>query len=275
MKTESSQKLTGGYAFLWRLLNGPHFIRQGFASSLTAALYVAQKKRLHKRIKTLFPEFSPQEIKRTAKSSTRDSCTQIMNMLAIADCQYRIEGLELLPVAGAQGAVFASLHLGQTEAPTYAIKQQGYDVCTIIGAGDNNPQLHALGAAMLEAIGLPYVTKGKGILFELIAKLRKSHCVFVHSDLRDKGLETEFMGQKTTVPQTAASLAVLARVPLFFVYGVQQENEVVIYIDKLAAPEELARLEIPREEFITLLTRRVVSKMEQVIRSYPDRWLWL
>lgn len=275
MKTESSQKLRGIYAFLWRILNGPVFIRRSFAAALASLLYLAQKKRLHKRIHTLFPAFDKQKAGGIAKASTRDSCRQIMDMLVIPDMPYRIEGLELLPPAGEQGAVFASLHLGQTEAPTYAIKQQGYEVCTIIGAGEDNPQLHHLGAAMLEAVDLPYLTKGKGILFELIARLRKKQCVFVHCDLRDQGLETTFMGQQTTFPQTAASLAVLARVPLYFIYGIEQESETVIYIEKLAVPEEIAQLEIPREEAITLFTQRVISKMEQVICTYPERWLWL
>lgn len=271
----SAEKLTGGYKLLWRVLNAPKPIRSGFSRSISSLLYLAQKKRLHKRIQTIFPDYDANQVKRVAKDSTRFACAEIINMLQIPVENYRLEGAELLPEAGTQGAVFASVHIGQTEAPTYAIQQLGHEVCTIIGAGDDNPQLHHLGAAMLEQTGLPYLTKNKGILFDLIAKLRKKHCVFIHSDLRDKGPEVEFLGQKTTVPQTAASLAVLAKVPLYFIYAVREQDELVVHIEKLADADEVQRLQMPRDEALKEFTQRVVNHMEQVIRRYPQYWLWL
>ncbi|WP_420589364.1 lysophospholipid acyltransferase family protein [Bacterioplanoides sp.] len=271
----SSEKLTGGYKLLWRVLNAPKPIRSGFSRSISSLLYLAQKKRLHKRVQTIFPQYDASQVKAVAKDSTRFACDEIINMLQIPAENYRVVGAELLPEAGTQGAVFASVHIGQTEAPTYAIQQLGHEVCTIIGAGDDNPQLHHLGAAMLEQTGLPYLTKNKGILFDLIAKLHKKHCVFIHSDLRDKGPEVEFLGQKTTVPKTAASLAVLAKVPLYFIYGIREQDELVVYIDKLADVDEVQGLQMPREEALSLLTQRLVESMEQVIRRYPQYWLWL
>ncbi|MGY0217925.1 lysophospholipid acyltransferase family protein [Endozoicomonadaceae bacterium StTr2] len=275
MNVPSAEKLSGFYAFSWRLLHAPAPLRKLFANGLSGLLYLTQKKRLHKRVQTIFPEYDQQQVKQVAKRSTYSACTEILKTLEISTGKYRLVGAELLPEAGTQGAIFASLHIGQTEAPTFAIQQQGYEVCTIIGAGNNNPQLHHLGAAMLEKTGLPYLTKKKGILFELLAKLRKKQCVFIHSDLRDKGPEVDFLGQKTTVPQTAASLAVLAKAPLFFIYGVPEKDELVIYIEKLAEANEASILGISREEALSLFTQRVVNSMEKTIRRYPEYWLWL
>ena len=49
----------------------------------------------------------------------------------------------------------------------------------------------------------------------------------------------------------------------------------MVHIEKLADADEVQRLQMPRDEALKEFTLRVVNHMEQVIRRYPQYWLWL
>ncbi|BBB22982.1 hypothetical protein CVPH_1043 [Abyssogena phaseoliformis symbiont OG214] len=119
------------------------------------------------------------------------------------------------------------------DGTAYALKQSGVKVCTMIGAGNQAPSLHQLGLRTLQYLDIPYVKKSKNTFFQLAHVLNQGQSVFIHSDLKNEGLEVSFLGFQTTIPKTAASLSILAKKPLYFIYllPVKNNNEYVVNIE--------------------------------------------
>ena len=268
-------QLKGRYLFLWRLLNSPYWIRKPLSVLATLLIYGFYRKRLYERIFDVLPDLTKKQIRGVAWGSTKDVCFHMINVMSAPQYKYVIEGENLLSQISKTGAIFASLHIGQVEAPTFAIQRKGYQVCTVIGEGRASPQLNCLGRAIFEKLNVPYLIRGKDVFFKLIGKLRRKESVFIHSDLRGKGLELEFLGKQTTVPKTAAALAVLTKSPLFFTYSIQDKEQVTVYVESLATEEEVNSQQEDREVLVNLLTKRMVLCMERVIKQHPKRWCWL
>lgn len=267
-------KLKGLYRFCWVLANSPAFVRKIASKSIAAILFLVLKKRLYQRISLAFPDMNQQKVKRIAKTFIFSSCHELASMLDLPIEKFEYEGLELLSDAKSKGAVFASMHMGQTEAPTYAIQKLGFDVCTIIGEGKRNHQMNLLGTSLLDRLGIPYVKKQNGLLFELFNQIRNKRCLFVHSDLREKGMKANFLGQPTTVPITAAFISAYTKAPLYFVYSIRKPDRIKIIIKQLASTEDISALELPKDKAAEALTLEVIKCMEDAIQTYPENWFW-
>jgi lauroyl/myristoyl acyltransferase len=272
--SESSIQLKGVYWLCWRLVNSPALIRRCCATWIAYLIYQFTKHKLHKRIQQVMPDKAPQQVKHIAKQSTQSAIAEFTNMLAMPHERIELENIKDLQLAKATGAVFASVHLGQTEVSAYAVQQLGFDVCTLIGSGERNPQLNLLGTSLLDALGIPYLKKQKGLLFKLLEQIRQKKCVFIHSDLREKGLEVTFLGQTTEVPMTAAFLAVSTKAPLYFIFPVRQHDRIVIHLKCIANIEDILGFSGSRQALIEALTRKVVEQMQMAIEQYPEHWFW-
>ncbi|SFV88466.1 hypothetical protein MNB_SUP05-SYMBIONT-5-645 [hydrothermal vent metagenome] len=222
----------------------------------------------------IFKDLSTQETHTLAHLSIVNTVANMINILDIKKNTYRINSPIPIAQLTKDGAIFASIHTGKTDAAAYALQQQGAKVCTIIGAGNHNQALHQLGLRTLEYLGIPYIKKSTTTFFQLAQALNQKKSIFIHSDLKNEGLEVAFLGFQTTVPKTAASLSLLAKKPLYFIYLLpdKKDNTFVVNIELIDANSPP---ESTNTQKIEQLTHTLTRKMESAILQNPTQWFWV
>ena len=260
-------------AFLWGLLKAPNFIRSIFIKFLIWLSSRAKLTRICKDMKIVCNDLSEQEINTLAQLSISNVVANMINILDIKKHTYTINSPIPIAQLTDSGAIFASIHMGKTDSVAYALKQQGVKVCTMIGAGKQSPILHQLGLRTLQYLDIPYIKKSKNTFFQLTHALSQRKSVFIHSDLKNEGLEVSFLGFQTTIPKTAASLSVLAKKPLYFIYLLpgKNDNEYIINIELV---DDLVESELTNSQKIEQLTYALTLKMEKTILQNPAQWFW-
>lgn len=261
-------------AFVWWLLNAPNFIRTLFIKLFVWLSLRTKLTRICKDMRLIFKDLSTQEIHTLAHLSIVNVITNTINILDIKKNTYRINSPIPITQLTKDGAIFASIHTGKTDGAAYALQQQGAKVCTIIGAGNHNQALHQLGLRTLKYLNIPYIKKSNTTFFQLAQALNQGKSVFVHSDLKNEGTEVSFLGFQTTVPKTAASLSLLAKKPLYFIYLLpdKKDNTFVVHIklvDGKFTPESTNAQKIEQ------LTHALTHKMEDTILQNPTQWFWV
>ncbi|NYT27245.1 lysophospholipid acyltransferase family protein [Candidatus Thiodubiliella endoseptemdiera] len=260
-------------AFLWRLLKAPSFVRLIFIKLLIWLSLRAKLTRICKDMKISLKDFSEQEIDTLARLSISNVVVNMINILDIKKHSYVINSPIPIEQLTDGGAIFASIHMGKADSAAYALKQQGVKVRTMIGAGKRSPALHQLGLRVLHYLGVPYIKKSNTTFFQLAQALNQGESVFVHNDLKNKGLEVSFLGFQTTTPKTATSLSILAKKPLYFIYILpnKKDNEYMVNIELV--DKEFA-LKSTNTQKIEQLTHSLTHKMEKTILKNPEQWFW-
>ncbi|MBA5248429.1 MAG: hypothetical protein FE834_02675 [Gammaproteobacteria bacterium] len=260
-------------AFTWWLLNAPSFVRTLFIKLFVWLSLRTKLTRICKDMSLIFKDLSTQEIRTLAHLCIVNTVANMINILDIKKNTYRINSPIPIAQLTKDGAIFASMHIGKTDAAAYALQQQGVKVCTIVGAGNHNQALHQLGLRTLEYLGVPYIKKSNTTFFQLAQALNQGKSVFVHSDLKNEGAEVSFLGFQTTVPKTAASLSLLAKKPLYFIYLLpdKKDNAFVVHIELV---DGQFTAESTNTQKIEQLTYALTRRMEVTILQNPTQWFW-
>ncbi len=261
-------------ALLWRLLKVPRCMRSILIKPLIWLLSRTKLARICEDMSSIFNALSVPEINALARLSIANVAANMVNILDIKKDTYRINSPIPIAQLTDSGAVFASIHMGKTDSVAYALKQSGVQVCTMIGAGRHSPVLHQLGVRTLQYLGIDYIKKSATTFFQLAHRLSQGQSVFIHSDLKNEGQEVSFLGFQTTIPKTAASLSVLAKKPLYFIYVLPSERKYE-YVVNIELVEDLSALELSGTQKIEQLSHALALKMEKTILQNPAQWFWL
>ena len=105
-----------------------------------------------------------------------------------------------------------------------------------------------------------------GIILENIKKI---YALF--SDHRDKGAIVKFFGKETKAPSGAISMALKFDMPFVLVYNTfNEDNTITVYVtDEI----ELKRTDNFKED-VQNNVQYLINIMEDVIRKYPEQWMW-
>lgn len=123
-------------------------------------------------------------------------------------------------------------------------------------------------------LDIPYIKKSKSTFFQLAKELSQGKSVFVHSDLKNEGLEVSFLGFQTAIPKTAPSLSILAKKPLYFIYLLPSKNDNE-YSVNIELVEGLFEPKLTSGQKIKRLTYALTLKMEETILQNPAQWFWV
>ena len=254
---------------LFYILKLPRAIRAILLYPIYPLLRVATKSKVKARIHKALPLLSDDQVNQIVSKTIRINFENVIHILGIPEENYQFHGLEDL--LDCQAAVVATMHSGKTDAATWALQSKGINTLTIIGEARKKPKAKAFGINLLNHLNINYVVRKRGLVFQLLSELKKNKVVFVHSDFRGEGPKVEFFGRQTTVPGTAASLSVLASVPLFFIYTVNDIKENHIYIKRIDMPDDIKS---QKNKSIDYLTQKIANEMESAIRDFPEQWFW-
>lgn len=184
-----------------------------------------------------------------------------------------VEGLELILAAHDEGngMIYALPHMGNWEAAAPIAVVEGIPLVAVAENLANRRVTEWFTAKRAEyGIEIVLATGGVEVMRKLEAALDANKAVALPSDrdLRGKGVEVEFFGERTTMPPGPATLAIRKGAPLFPVVSYFEGDGYRILI----------RPPIPvpaggsRKEKVAAMTQELARHFEEFISRRPQQW---
>lgn len=265
--------------FRFILLLFPQKLRFKFAEFLGWLGYVAIKKRRETalmNLKLAFPNKSDKERKEIAIESYKIMLKAFLCSLWFKEYFKNKENVKTVnreafekAYAKGKGVIVALMHMGNMEASVKAV--DGYSLVTV-AKKQRNPYIDEFITESREQdLNLTLLKKSKGTSKELIKRLNNQNIIALFSDHRDKGAIVDFFGESAKAPTGAVSLALKFDIPLLLVYNTfNEDNSCTVHVlDEV----ELVKTDSFKDDVINN-TQNLIHKMEDVIREYPEQWMW-
>lgn len=265
--------------FRFILLLFPQKLRFKFAEFLGWLGYVAIKKRRETalmNLKLAFPNKSEKEREEIALESYKIMLKAFLCSLWFKEYFKNKENVKTVnkeafekAYAKGKGVIVALMHMGNMEASVKAV--DGYSLVTV-AKKQRNPYIDEFITESRERdLNLTLLKKSKGTSKELIKRLNNQNIIALFSDHRDKGAIVDFFGESAKAPTGAVSLALKFDIPLLLVYNTfNEDNSCTVHVlDEI----ELIKTDSFKDDVINN-TQNLIHKMEDVIREYPEQWMW-
>ena len=186
------------------------------------------------------------------------------------------EGYEYFEQAlgGGKGVLFMTAHLGNWELSAQAHALLGHPMHVMVRSFDN-PLLDRLIDEYRTRHGNRTILK-QDFGRTLLRALRNNEAVGVLVDqnvVGDDAAFVDFFGVKAAATSGFVKIAMrtgAAVIPGFALWNREEGR----YVLKFYPPLEFAETGNPEQDFVTN-TQRCQSKIEEVIREYPEQWLWI
>ena len=137
----------------------------------------------------------------------------------------------------------------------------------------DNPFLEQERVNYNKHFGVNILYKENG-LRKAIQQLKKGQDLVIFSDQRanlTEGIPCQFFGKNTSTLPIVAALALKYHIPIIPMFVVRTQN--LLHHRILFLPE--IQIEYDDPAFTTEnITQRLNDVIEQVIRTYPEQWLW-
>lgn len=265
--------------FRFILLLFPQKLRFKFAEFLGWLGYVAIKKRRETalmNLKLAFPNKSDKEREEIALESYKIMLKAFLCSLWFKEYFKNKDNIKTVnreafekAYAKGKGVIVALMHMGNMEASVKAV--DGYSLVTV-AKKQRNPYIDDFITESRERdLNLTLLKKSKGTSKELIKRLNNQNIIALFSDHRDKGAIIDFFGESAKAPTGAVSLALKFDIPLLLVYNTfNEDNSCTVHVlDEI----ELIKTDSFKDDVINN-TQNLIHKMEDVIREYPEQWMW-
>lgn len=184
-----------------------------------------------------------------------------------------VDGLDKILKAheAGNGMIYALPHMGNWEAAAPVAVAEGIPVVAVAEVLANR-RITDWFTEMRAEFGIEIVLATGRV--EVMRKLEqaiaanKAVALLSDRDLKGRGVEVEFFGERTTLPPGPATLAVRTGAPLFPVgcYFKDDGYRVVVH-DALAVPDHGSRT-----ERVVALTQALARELEDIIRHAPRQW---
>jgi KDO2-lipid IV(A) lauroyltransferase len=187
----------------------------------------------------------------------------------------KVEGMEHLEKAysSGKGVIGVTGHISNFELLAAYVSLRGYKL-SAIGRELYDPRLNALLIKNREKMGVQniYSTASAKEVIKVLNSGRMVGVLMDQDTSRVKGIFVKFFGRLARTPVGPAILALRFNSPIVPMTIVQTEKEDY----RIIIREEIKPLsEKTREENIYYLTQKCTDFLEEVIREYPDQWVWM
>lgn len=249
------------------------------------AYYVGTKTR-HLTIRHLsmaFPAKKPAEIKKLAKRTFKmlgknagDILRSSRSVRSLSDLEKFLitDGLENYEAAHrkGKGVIFLTCHLGAFDMQITNMAMRGLDP-NIIGTPLKDPRLNELLWEYRNAHGAIAIARGKET-FKLIKVLLSggSVALLIDQDTKVKSVFVDFFGMKAATPAGATVLALktgAAVIPTYIYLGEDGLQHMHLL------PEIPMTITGDEDKDIVFNTQILTNFIEDIIRKYPDQWVWM
>ena len=186
----------------------------------------------------------------------------------------RVEGLERIIEARDQGRgmIYGLPHVGNWEFAAPVAVAEGVPV---VAAAEKLPNIKITDwfTEMRAEFGIEVVlaTGGTEVMRALEAALSANKAVALLSDrdLKGRGVEVGFFGERTTLPPGPATLSIRTGAPLLPVASYYDGDDGYRVVVRPAIP---IPTEGTRSEKVQSMTQSLANEMESLIRDAPEQW---
>ncbi len=295
MKSRGNQaRIKTGHRISFALLLGLHRFLTGLslpcarrlarsAADLARALdRSARKEMMHRRLRQVFPEADPCEIRKIVREVYRWLFVSIVDALHFHELVLAGKAEEHLELVnnsgrplpqGGSGLIFASGHFGWWEVGCMGMGVLGY-TGVVIARKMKNPLLEAHISRLRGTHGLRQLPK-EGALRRGLKALKKggSLAVMIDQDARYYGIFVDFLGRPASTYASPAQLSVATGIPVVFSYCMPEgeSDRYRIIIRDIIYPQAHA----DRQAEVHRITQRLTDNLAELVRTHPTRWLWL
>lgn len=184
-----------------------------------------------------------------------------------------VEGLDLLLAArdAGTGMIFGLPHMGNWEVAAPVAVTRNISIVAV-AERLSNQRITDWFTAMRAEFGIEVVlaTGRSEVMRRLESALRANKAVALLSDrdIKGRGVEVEFFGEKTTLPPGPATLAIRTGAPIFPVatYFTEEGYRAVVR-PALPVPDTGSR-----QDRVATLTQSLADEMEKLIMAAPTQW---
>lgn len=227
----------------------------------------------------LGPEASDKTVKRTARSSFRNYMKLLVDFARVSATepwalQDRLKGMGWDNLDKAfehgKGVLLVGIHLGNWEVAGAALASSGYKI-NAVSETVGNEHINRLAIDLRARLGIQLIPM-EYALKRVYKALRRNEAVGLVTDRPlppDEGVPVEFFGRQIAWPAGPATLALRTGASIVTGYLVRSaEND---YVGEIYPPLEFEVTgELERD--VQIITQRIVSLQEDLIRRYPDQW---
>jgi phosphatidylinositol dimannoside acyltransferase len=169
-----------------------------------------------------------------------------------------------------KGVILATAHLGNFEMGAQVLASRGVELTILIEEFSSNLFLREI-ANLRQRKGIKILPINMQGMKDVYRDLIRGGTVIIvcDRDIQGNGIKIKFMGEETTLPFGAVSLALrtgAALVPIFSVRG--PNNLTSIYIE---SPLNLVESN-NQQESLSVNLEKLADVMEEYIRKYPEQW---
>lgn len=181
-------------------------------------------------------------------------------------------------LAEGKGVLCFTPHLGNWELYAQVAASRGY-VCATVAKKTYDPRLTRLIHDYRTRGGLVVHYRGDSDIVPTLAERLKSGGflgMLIDQDTRVPSVFVPFFGKPASTPVVPAWVGVLQGSPVLFGAAVREGSKYRVFFERVPLPEP------PKEpEFFAglaqakAITAEVTRRTEEVIRRYPEQWVWL
>ncbi len=273
-------------AVIWPLSRLPRRVAFHLGEMLGLAMYWLLKRRRDLGVRNLTVAFgetlTEQEKRAILKTTFRNLGKSLVEMLhfprmsnAYFAEHVQMIGLEHYAAAKAKGrgVLCMSGHIGNWEMSGQALSAAG-NLCSVVVRPLNNPYLNRLLERLRMLRGNRLLARGQNGLKQILTTLKANDMVVILMDQntrRSKGIFVDFFGKPACTIPVIALVALRYHVPVipgFIVRTGFDTHEV-----RFGAEIEMERTGDTQKD-IEINTAKLNRILEDIIRQYPDQWLW-
>lgn len=269
------------FSFTIRII--PDRLRYLIGITLGNLVFYGVKKRREigiNNLKMAFPQLSDQ----AARELTKKSCHHLgLNLVEFTMLSHvkkedllnyiQIENKDILDqvLAGGQGIIIYTAHFGNWELLGVDLALQGYSL-HVLAQAQNNPYFNERINQIRELAGMRLIPLGMSVrgAFKVL-KNREILCIAGDQNAGTKGWSVNFFGRTTATYPGAVQLAVRTGAVIVPAYIIREDWR--CHRIKIYQPYAIKKNATEKEQH--QLLQELTGLSEEVIREYPEQWLWL
>jgi KDO2-lipid IV(A) lauroyltransferase len=233
------------------------------------------RKRVVNGLGRVFPDLSPQEVKRITRDVGRNTAQTLSEILMNDDYKKRSHlftasgpGLKILEQArdAGTGAIIVSAHFGQWEAIRHHLAMNDMETGAVYRE-NNNPLYERRFRSSIEHGGAPIVARSTKGNMKMVRHLRGGGFFALLVDQKYLvGTLVPFLGIDAMTTTAPAELALRYNLPLVPAFATRQANgmDIAIEYEAAIAPSNVLKM-----------TTEINERIGERIKKDPAQWYWL
>ncbi len=242
-----------------------------------------ERKKALNSLQIAFPEKSEDERQLLAQKSFENLGKSFFELIFYSknphlplDDIIAVEGLEHFDRAllEGKGVIAVTSHVGNWELLGMYIARKGYPV-TAVAREINNEGIDQMMKEFRQKNGTPTIMRKNdlGTVKRIIQALRDNRllAVLIDQDARVPAVFVDFFGKPARTPSGPVSIAMSTDSPLLVGFIVREKDNRHRIIIKPAPIKKSGE----RKENVLHNTWIITQMVEEIIRRYPDQWVWM